>query len=186
MSDGTKLIAVIGDEDTVTGFILAGIGHRTAEGTNFLVVKPSASAFFERIRVRNDVRLTRCSILLQARRSPPLRPASGRSRAATTSPLSSSTSTYALGAREMCDRRFLDVFFFFFCGWAGRRRDPPFAQHVREDYPHGAGDPEQGLALRPFQGLHHEARQPYARRVVSWIAIFLLDVNCRGVAGCLR
>jgi V-type H+-transporting ATPase subunit F len=42
MSDGTKLIGVIGDEDTVTGFILAGVGHRTAEGTNFLVVKPCA------------------------------------------------------------------------------------------------------------------------------------------------
>ncbi|GAB9466746.1 V-type atpase, f subunit [Globisporangium polare] len=39
MSDGTKLIGVIGDEDTVTGFILAGVGHRTTEGTNFLVVK---------------------------------------------------------------------------------------------------------------------------------------------------
>ena len=36
----TKLVAVMGDEDTVTGFILAGIGNRTAEGTNFLVVKP--------------------------------------------------------------------------------------------------------------------------------------------------
>jgi V-type H+-transporting ATPase subunit F len=35
-----KLIAVIGDEDTVTGFLLAGIGHRTTESTNFLVVKP--------------------------------------------------------------------------------------------------------------------------------------------------
>ncbi len=41
MSDGSKLIAVIGDEDTVTGFILAGVGHRTPEGSNFLVVKPS-------------------------------------------------------------------------------------------------------------------------------------------------
>jgi vacuolar-type H+-ATPase subunit F/Vma7 len=38
-ADGSKLVAVIGDEDTVTGFILAGVGHRTAEGTNFLVVK---------------------------------------------------------------------------------------------------------------------------------------------------
>jgi len=38
MSEG-KLVAVIGDEDTVTGFLLAGIGHRTAESTNFLVVK---------------------------------------------------------------------------------------------------------------------------------------------------
>jgi len=34
-----KLIGVIGDEDTVTGFLLAGVGHRTAEGSNFLVVK---------------------------------------------------------------------------------------------------------------------------------------------------
>ena len=39
MESSRKLIAVIGDEDTVTGFILAGIGHRTAEGSNFLVVK---------------------------------------------------------------------------------------------------------------------------------------------------
>ncbi|EED88654.1 v-type H+ transporting ATPase, partial [Thalassiosira pseudonana CCMP1335] len=34
-----KLVAVIGDEDTVTGFLLAGIGHRTADSTNFLIVK---------------------------------------------------------------------------------------------------------------------------------------------------
>ena len=33
-----KLVAVIGDEDTVTGFLLAGVGHRTADSTNFLVV----------------------------------------------------------------------------------------------------------------------------------------------------
>ena len=26
-------------QDTVTGFLLAGIGHRTAQGSNFLVVK---------------------------------------------------------------------------------------------------------------------------------------------------
>jgi V-type H+-transporting ATPase subunit F len=37
--EGGKLIAVIGDEDTVTGFLLAGVGHRTPESTNFLVVK---------------------------------------------------------------------------------------------------------------------------------------------------
>uniref|UniRef100_A0A7S1B3P9 V-type proton ATPase subunit F n=1 Tax=Corethron hystrix TaxID=216773 RepID=A0A7S1B3P9_9STRA len=35
-----KLVAVIGDEDTVTGFLLAGVGHRTAKNSNFLVVKP--------------------------------------------------------------------------------------------------------------------------------------------------
>jgi V-type H+-transporting ATPase subunit F len=34
-----KLVAVIGDEDTVTGFLLAGVGHRNAEGANFLIVK---------------------------------------------------------------------------------------------------------------------------------------------------
>jgi len=34
-----KLVGVIGDEDTVTGFLLAGVGHRTMEGANFLVVK---------------------------------------------------------------------------------------------------------------------------------------------------
>ncbi len=67
MDESGKLIAIIGDEviiiclnnqhillkwyandnnilnwsqDTVTGFILAGIGHRTVDGENFLVVKP--------------------------------------------------------------------------------------------------------------------------------------------------
>lgn len=34
-----KVVAVIGDEDTVTGFLLAGIGHRNADGANFLIVK---------------------------------------------------------------------------------------------------------------------------------------------------
>lgn len=40
MDESGKLIAVIGDEDTVTGFLLAGVGHRNTEGQNFLVVKP--------------------------------------------------------------------------------------------------------------------------------------------------
>lgn len=39
MDESGKLVAVIGDEDTVTGFVLAGIGHRTIEGQNFLIVK---------------------------------------------------------------------------------------------------------------------------------------------------
>ena len=35
----STLVAVIGDEDTVTGFLLAGIGERNSKGeTNFLVV----------------------------------------------------------------------------------------------------------------------------------------------------
>merc|ERR1719231_1366015 len=33
-----RLIAVIGDEDTVTGFLLAGTGQRDAKGCNYLVV----------------------------------------------------------------------------------------------------------------------------------------------------
>ena len=36
-----KLVAVIGDEDTVTGFLLAGVGFRDVSGTNFLVVNSS-------------------------------------------------------------------------------------------------------------------------------------------------
>ena len=31
-------------QDTVTGFILAGIGHRNVEGQNFLIVKPGEQA----------------------------------------------------------------------------------------------------------------------------------------------
>lgn len=58
--DSGKLIAVIGDEDTVTGFVLAGVGHRNAEGQNFLVVKPDTepariSDFFKKVTEREDV-----------------------------------------------------------------------------------------------------------------------------------
>jgi V-type H+-transporting ATPase subunit F len=31
-----KLIGVIGDEDTVTGFLLAGVGARDVSGANFV------------------------------------------------------------------------------------------------------------------------------------------------------
>uniref|UniRef100_M4BN96 V-type proton ATPase subunit F n=1 Tax=Hyaloperonospora arabidopsidis (strain Emoy2) TaxID=559515 RepID=M4BN96_HYAAE len=60
MSDGTKLVGVIGDEDTVTGFILAGIGHRTTEGTNFLVVKSTTpvsaiESSFRSLTSRDDI-----------------------------------------------------------------------------------------------------------------------------------
>jgi len=38
----STLVAVIGDEDTVTGFLLAGIGERNSKGeTNFLCVDES-------------------------------------------------------------------------------------------------------------------------------------------------
>ncbi|EEC43156.1 predicted protein [Phaeodactylum tricornutum CCAP 1055/1] len=55
-----KLIAVIGDEDTVTGFLLAGVGHRTADGSNFLIVKQDTKLqqveeAFQNFSVRDDV-----------------------------------------------------------------------------------------------------------------------------------
>ena len=55
-----KLIAIIGDEDTVTGFVLAGVGHRTAESSNFLVVKegtplPQIEKAFLEFTNRDDV-----------------------------------------------------------------------------------------------------------------------------------
>ncbi|GAB5034131.1 v-type f subunit [Nannochloropsis oceanica] len=55
-----KLVAVIGDEDTVTGFLLAGVGHRTMEGANFLVVKNDTPASvveeaFNRMVDRDDI-----------------------------------------------------------------------------------------------------------------------------------
>lgn len=31
-SEGNKLVAVVGDEDTVTGFLLTGIGERNVKG----------------------------------------------------------------------------------------------------------------------------------------------------------
>eukprot|EP01038_Epipyxis_sp_PR26KG_P007982 gene7982-10823_t len=60
MDESGKLIAVIGDEDTVTGFVMAGIGHRTVEGQNFMVVKPETDfklveEFFRTLTNRNDI-----------------------------------------------------------------------------------------------------------------------------------
>lgn len=55
-----KLVAVIGDEDTVTGFLLAGVGHRTADSTNFLIVKQDTNLSqveeaFRNLSQRDDV-----------------------------------------------------------------------------------------------------------------------------------
>ncbi|KAL7567841.1 hypothetical protein ACA910_000583 [Epithemia clementina (nom. ined.)] len=55
-----KVIAVIGDEDTVTGFLLAGVGHRNADGSNFLIVKQDTKMTqvedaFRRFSTRDDV-----------------------------------------------------------------------------------------------------------------------------------
>mmetsp|Transcript_29233 Transcript_29233/g.49345 ORF Transcript_29233/g.49345 Transcript_29233/m.49345 type:complete len:116 (-) Transcript_29233:353-700(-) len=59
MEDG-KLVGVIGDEDTVTGFLLAGVGHRTIDGQNFLIVKQETEISvieeaFKSLSERNDV-----------------------------------------------------------------------------------------------------------------------------------
>jgi len=46
LNRGSGLIAIIGDEDTVTGFMLAGIGQRdTINGTNFLIVDGDSMFF---------------------------------------------------------------------------------------------------------------------------------------------
>ena len=55
-----RLVAVIGDEDTVTGFLLAGIGQRDVSGTNFFTVsnKTKVSEIeenFKRIALRSDI-----------------------------------------------------------------------------------------------------------------------------------
>ena len=56
------LVAIIGDEDTVTGFLLAGIGHRDDKSrTNFLVVDPERTKHedvvqkFRDLTARDDI-----------------------------------------------------------------------------------------------------------------------------------
>ena len=54
------IFARAGDEDTVTGFLLAGVGHRTADKTNFLVVKgdtpvSAVEAAFNDFTTRDDI-----------------------------------------------------------------------------------------------------------------------------------
>mmetsp|Transcript_15801 Transcript_15801/g.15169 ORF Transcript_15801/g.15169 Transcript_15801/m.15169 type:complete len:117 (-) Transcript_15801:330-680(-) len=60
MDESGKLIGIIGDEDTVTGFILAGIGHRNVEGQNFMIVKPDTDILeveevFKTLTNRTDI-----------------------------------------------------------------------------------------------------------------------------------
>ena len=59
-SQGGQLIAVIGDEDTVTGMLLAGVGHKNSVGQNYMVVteKTTRSAVeecFHKFTKRPDV-----------------------------------------------------------------------------------------------------------------------------------
>jgi len=39
-----KLLGIIGDEDTVTGFLLTGVGQSSAAGKNYFVVKKDTKA----------------------------------------------------------------------------------------------------------------------------------------------
>lgn len=44
MKNNKTLVGVIGDKDTVTGFLLAGIGEKDSKGkSNFLVVEEDTS-----------------------------------------------------------------------------------------------------------------------------------------------
>ena len=54
------LLGIIGDEETVTGFLLAGIGERSENSTNFLKVNPSTTneqieEFFHSLITRKDI-----------------------------------------------------------------------------------------------------------------------------------
>jgi len=56
------LVSIIGDEDTVTGFLLAGIGHRDRKNNlNFLVVDPEKTKHeeialkFKELSERKDI-----------------------------------------------------------------------------------------------------------------------------------
>ncbi|CBK23870.2 uncharacterized protein [Blastocystis hominis] len=60
-SNNEKLIAVIGDEDTVTGLLLAGIGDKSEKnGTNYMIVDKDTKvkdieAEFKRLSKRSDI-----------------------------------------------------------------------------------------------------------------------------------
>lgn len=58
---GTLLVAIIGDEATVTGFLLTGIGERNRKGeANFMIVTKDTSlsqieVFFKKLLEREDI-----------------------------------------------------------------------------------------------------------------------------------
>ena len=59
-NENNMLIGIIGDEETVTGFLLAGIGERNENSTNFLKVtsetdKLIIQEFFESLVSRKDI-----------------------------------------------------------------------------------------------------------------------------------
>ena len=59
-TENNMLLAIIGDEETITGFLLAGIGERNENSTNFLIVnstteKAQIEDFFKSLIVRKDI-----------------------------------------------------------------------------------------------------------------------------------
>jgi V-type H+-transporting ATPase subunit F len=59
-SSAAHILLFLSFQDTVTGFLLAGVGHRTADGANFLVVKQDTKLqqveeAFESFSTRDDV-----------------------------------------------------------------------------------------------------------------------------------
>ena len=59
-NENNMLLSIIGDEETVTGFLLAGIGERNENSTNFLIVNASTEKsqiedFFKSLISRKDI-----------------------------------------------------------------------------------------------------------------------------------
>jgi V-type H+-transporting ATPase subunit F len=59
-TENNLLLAIIGDEETVTGFLLAGVGERTEQSKNFFVVNSSSDKFeieeiFRSLIARKDI-----------------------------------------------------------------------------------------------------------------------------------
>ena len=59
-NENNMLLGIIGDEETVTGFLLAGIGERNENSTNFLKVNPQTQdqqieEFFHGLITRKDI-----------------------------------------------------------------------------------------------------------------------------------
>jgi V-type H+-transporting ATPase subunit F len=59
-NENNLLVAIIGDEETVTGFLLAGIGERSEQSKNFFVVNSSTEKIeiedtFNSLKSRNDI-----------------------------------------------------------------------------------------------------------------------------------
>ena len=59
-NENNMLLGIIGDEETVTGFLLAGIGERSEDSTNFLKVNSTTTneqieEFFHGLITRKDI-----------------------------------------------------------------------------------------------------------------------------------